>query len=87
MLIRGFIMSSALSTVCYIMYWTLESVRYHFVYLLHLELLRDREIKLLTSISQVVIKGNGTFVPSSRTFVLKLIISFWMKDVWQIYHF
>ena len=80
-------MSSALSTVCYIMYWTLESVRCHFVYLLHLELLRDREIKLLTSISQVVIKGNGTFVPSSRTFVLKLIISFWMKDVWQIYHF
>lgn len=88
MLIKGFIMSFALSTVCYIMYWTLESVRYHFFfYLFHLELLRDRELKLLTSISGVVIKGNGTLVPSSRTFVLKLIITFWMKDVWQIYHF
>ena len=53
MVIRCFIMSSALSTVCYIMYWALENVRYHSVYLLHLELLRHREIKLLTSISQI----------------------------------
>lgn len=87
MLIGCFIMSSTISTVCYIMYWALENVRYHSVYLLHLELLRHREIKLLTSISQVVIRGYGTSVPSSRTFVLKLIMSFWVKDVWQLYHF
>lgn len=74
MLIRYFIISSVLSTVCYIIYWTWEKLSYHSIHLLHLELLRHREIKLLNSIFQVVIRGYGMSVPSSRTFVLKHII-------------
>lgn len=75
--IRCFIMSSVLSTVCYIMYCIFKNVRCHSVHLLHLELLRPREIKLFTCISHVVYRGCGTSVPCSRTFILKhcLILS------------